>query len=272
MRRQILGLAILFLAVAATASAQPLSCEQMKSTFGDRPTVRASEELTIPAGPLNVSPGRNGGVTLIGSTGGSYRVQVCKSAEEGTDLSQIRPVVAGGSLTMEGPRLGSGWNVFLIIEVPAGSTLNVTTQNGPVSARGLQAARLSIDAKNGPIGVKESNGSIEAKTQNGPINVSGSSGDFRLAAQNGPVSVKLSDMQWNGQLVASTVNGPLSVSLPRDFRSGVLIESSGKGPINCDCEGARRTFDDDVRRIEFGSGPASVKLSVVNGPVSVKTR
>ena len=34
---------------------------------------------------------------------------------------------------------------------------------------------------------------------------------------------------------------------------------------------ARRTWDDDHKRIELGEGPALVRLSTENGPVSVKT-
>ena len=62
--------------------------------------------------------------------------------------------------------------------------------------------------------------------------------------------------------------------MPSSFRSAVVVESEGRGPVSCRaeaCRQARRTWDDeDNRRIEFGSGPAVVHLSTVNGPVSVR--
>jgi hypothetical protein len=58
------------------------------------------------------------------------------------------------------------------------------------------------------------------------------------------------------------------------------VESRGHGPINCRAEGCAQFWrnhdddndDDEPRRIELGSGPVSVRLSTVNGPVTVKER
>ncbi len=36
------------------------------------------------------------------------------------------------------------------------------------------------------------------------------------------------------------------------------------------CDNARKTWDDEHRRIEYGAAPAVIHLSTVNGPVSVK--
>jgi hypothetical protein len=36
------------------------------------------------------------------------------------------------------------------------------------------------------------------------------------------------------------------------------------------CDKARKTWDDEHRRIEYGPAPAVIHLSTVNGPVSVK--
>jgi hypothetical protein len=36
------------------------------------------------------------------------------------------------------------------------------------------------------------------------------------------------------------------------------------------CDNARKTWDDNNRRIEYGSTPAMIRLSTVNGPVSVR--
>lgn len=251
---------------------QTKSCSDISVHFGDRDVVRATEELTIAGGPLDVEGDSNGGVTVFGTTTGSnYRVQVCKFADDAADLAGIKAVLSGRNLSVSGS--GNNASAFLIIEAPAGSTMSVRTSNGPLSISGLTDTTLEAHAKNGPVGIKNSTGRITASSQNGPLTVSGSSGDFKLTSQNGPLSVKLDDEQWKGELEAASKNGPLTVSLPSNFRSGVLIESSGRSPVSCDCDNARRTIDDDdVQRIEFGDGPAVVRLSTVNGPLSVRTR
>jgi len=51
------------------------------------------------------------------------------------------------------------------------------------------------------------------------------------------------------------------------------VESTNYAPVSCKasiCDNARKTWDDEHRRIEFGSSPAMIRLSTVNGPVSVQ--
>jgi hypothetical protein len=74
------------------------------------------------------------------------------------------------------------------------------------------------------------------------------------------------------------------VKIPRGYNSGVVVESSGRGPFSCRAEGCeqwraqvRRAHDDEdygghnePRRVELGSGRADVRLSTVNGPVTIK--
>jgi hypothetical protein len=52
----------------------------------------------------------------------------------------------------------------------------------------------------------------------------------------------------------------------------VLVEASGYSPMSCEaavCADAQRTWDNRTRRIQFGGEPVLVRLSTVNGPVSV---
>jgi hypothetical protein len=51
------------------------------------------------------------------------------------------------------------------------------------------------------------------------------------------------------------------------------VESTNHSPMSCHgsiCDSARKTWDDDHRRIEYGSAPAMIRLSTVNGPISVR--
>jgi hypothetical protein len=51
------------------------------------------------------------------------------------------------------------------------------------------------------------------------------------------------------------------------------LESEGHSPFQCSssvCSEGRKIWDDDHKRVEFGSGPTVVRVSSVNGPVSVR--
>ena len=67
--------------------------------------------------------------------------------------------------------------------------------------------------------------------------------------------------------------GPLAFGAVEPW-SSFVVETSNRGPISCRasiCDNARKTWDEDNRRIEFGSSPAMIHLSTVNGPVSVQS-
>jgi len=52
------------------------------------------------------------------------------------------------------------------------------------------------------------------------------------------------------------------------------VESRNYSPMSCHasiCDNARKTWDDNNRRIEYGGSPAMIRLSTVNGPVSVQS-
>jgi DUF4097 and DUF4098 domain-containing protein YvlB len=102
----------------------------------------------------------------------------------------------------------------------------------------------------------------------------GSSGNVHIRTENGPISVNLSGTSWNGSgLSADAHNGPVTLRVPSGFQSSFVVESTNHAPMSCRasiCDSARKTWDDEHRRIEYGSSPAVVHLSTVNGPVSVE--
>jgi len=60
--------------------------------------------------------------------------------------------------------------------------------------------------------------------------------------------------------------------VPSGFQSAFVVESSERAPMSCHasiCSETRRTWDDEHRRIEFGSGAPVIRLSTENGPISV---
>ncbi|MGZ4788313.1 MAG: DUF4097 family beta strand repeat-containing protein [Terriglobales bacterium] len=276
--------AVLVLTVALTASAawaveqDYVTCKKNNNNFGDElETYSSQEQFSIPMnGPMQVTAARNGGVRLIPGSGSAYEVTVCKyagadSQSEGDQiLKQITAEHSSSAISVRGPE-GHHWVASLIIRVPQGATMSVSAHNGPVSAKEVSGT-FKLDTVNGPISVQRVSGKVTATAKNGPISFNGNAGEYDLETQNGPISIDLEKDSWeNGKLEAHANNGPISLAIPKGYRSGVVVSSDGHSPMSCNadvCNEARKTWDDNERRIEFGSNPV-IRISTHNGPVSV---
>lgn len=252
----------------------PARCGDFEVTIEGRAALRGEQAMTLTlptSAALSVRAARNSGVLIAASDRLDVLVMACKAAASREQLDQIRVSFENGLLTAVGPA-EDAWVGYLLIEVPRGAGLDVEAQNGPISLQGL-AGKVAARSQNGPISMKDCPGTIAAEAQNGPISIAGSGGDVRVRTQNGPISVKLRGTGWDGPgLDARAVNGPLSLKIPDGYRSGAVVESAGHSLFRCkggSCDQARRSWDDDGRRVELGAGPAVVHLSTVNGPVSV---
>ncbi len=192
-------------------------------------------------------------------------------SEERT-LTRAEAPVLRVHVSVSGPSADhDDWTVFLLIRTPRSADVEVSAHNGPVSFYSVNG-KLTTRATNGPISMKDCSGEADISAENGPISFSGTSGKLRLHTQNGPITVSLG-ANWDGsELVADAVNGPLTLRVPSGFRSSFLVESNGHSPVSCHasiCSEARKTWDDDHRRIEYGSGSPVIRLSTENGPISV---
>lgn len=276
--------AVLVLMGALTASSawaveqDSVSCKKNYSNFGDElETYSSQEQFSVPmAGPIQVTAARNGGVRLIPGSGNAYEVTVCKyagadSESEGDQLlKQITAEHSSSAISVRGPE-GHHWVASLIIRVPQGADMSVSAHNGPVAAKGVSGT-FRLDTVNGPIAVERVGGKVTATAKNGPISFNGNAGEYDLQTQNGPISIDLESQSWeSGKLEAHANNGPISLAIPKGYKSGVVVTSDGHSPMSCNadvCSEARKTWDDNERRIEFGSNPV-IRISTHNGPVSV---
>lgn len=254
-------------------------CEQIRMRIGDGETMRSQLTQTVPGGAistLQVSASRNGGVHVQGSNGGDYSITACLAAfgDEANEakalLDQVKLSINNGRVTVEGPN-PQDWMAYLIIQAPNGATLDLSSTNGPIGVYDFTGTVQSRN-QNGPITFREVNGQVRADVQNGPITVSGSSGNFHLTAQNGPLTVDLEGNQWSGgELEGSTQNGPLTLKLPDNYLSSVVVNASKHSPVSCravQCQRAVRTWD-RPSVIQFGDSTPVVRLSTVNGPVTI---
>jgi hypothetical protein len=255
------------------------NCSSRNFTFDDRPGY--AEEQVIEAGNLRSLKAavEHAPISVVGGNASGYTITVCKAAAMQQDLAAIHVSVEGGELKTSGPA-GDRWTVSYQIRVPRNADLDLEAENGPISIRDVDGT-IVARAQNGPLSLENLSGNVEATTTNGPISVDGGSGTMKLRASNGPLAVTLTGGSWTGgSLDAATKNGPLTLEIPRGYNSGVIVESNGRGPVACRAEGCDRfraerdargdDDDDQPRTIELGNGSAAVHLSTVNGPIRIK--
>jgi DUF4097 and DUF4098 domain-containing protein YvlB len=281
MRRFAIALSLTLAATAAFAHddddhrSSAEECSERSIHFGDARTYVKKEVIEASSLRSLKAAVTNAPISFEGGSSAGYTITVCKAATVQADLDAIRVTLSGNELRAEGPEetRSRRWTVMYHVRAPRGADIDVDAENGPVAIRDLDG-KVVARAQNGPLSLKNVGGTVDAQTTNGPISIDGGSGTMKVKASNGPLSVKLGGAAWNGTLDASTKNGPLTVKVPRNFGSGVLIEAKGHGPISCkaaECDRGWRSNDDgEPRRIELGSGPTNVRLSTVNGPVTVK--
>jgi len=264
------------------AHKQPATdCSDLRIRFDEQDAVVRSEERTVTkseAAVLQIHPHSNGGVQVVGWDKGTYSVTACKAAAGSGDaaekvLSQITMSIEHGKISTKGPGDEGDWTVYLLVRTPKSASIDLETTNGPISLYDVDG-KLTARAHNGPISLKNFSGDAEITAVNGPISLDGSSGSVRIHTENGPISVALGGKAWSGAgLSADAQNGPLTVMVPSGYQSSFVVESRNHSPVSCEasiCDNARKTWDDEHRRIEYGSAPAMIRLSTVNGPVSVQ--
>ncbi len=265
-----------------TVDLEAADCSRHNMMFGDYEIARAVRHGTAPlsAGRLDIEPEANGGVEIERGTGPSYSITACigagaptfAEAQQAADAIQLS--IEGNRVRVTGGRQARNWSVHLIVDAPDGADVSARTTNGPIGIRDV-SGKFDVRASNGPIGLRDVRGTVTARAQNGPISVEGSRGEFDVETSNGPISVALSGTRWDGHLEARAHNGPLDVNIPSDYQSGVEVSSSFNSPWTCRLEACRtgnRDWDERSRSLRVGSDPVVVRISTVNGPVTIDSR
>jgi len=256
------------------------SCEQLKMRVGDGgETARSQLVQTVSrslVSMLQVRAPRNGGIQVQSWNRDEYSVSVCLAAggdnasEAQALLTQVTLSIGDGKVVVEGPN-PQEWIGFILIQAPNGGALDLESNNGPINVSDFSGT-VKAHNINGPITFQDVSGQVQAEVQNGPITVNGSSGDFRLSAQNGPLNIELTGNQWSGgELEGKTQNGPVTLTVPESYASSVLVNASRHSPVECkavQCKQAARTGDRPTE-IQFGGSTPVIRLSTVNGPVTI---
>jgi DUF4097 and DUF4098 domain-containing protein YvlB len=212
---------------------------------------------------LRIDAGQNGGIRVVGSNRSDVEVhaRIQVRAETENDAQDIAKDVElrlePGSISSRGPSTGrrESWSVTFVVYVPTRTDLD-------------------LSAHNGPVGIDDVSGAIEATTVNGPLSLSGVAGDVTARTQNGPLNIDLTGSRWDGEgLDAETRNGPVHLSVP-DGYSAQLETGTVNGPFDTEVPLTVTQLGRVNRRIEskLGSGGARVRAITTNGPVVIRRR
>jgi len=256
------------------------NCSDLHMRFDGREAVVRSEERTITkaeAPTLHVNAESNGGLQVQGWDQNTYGVTLCKAAGQGSDaesvLAQIKLTFSNGELGVTGPSSREHWTAHLLIKAPSAAAMDLHVNNGPMGLFHVQG-NLKVRAVNGPITVRGCKGELDLSAENGPVSLEENSGKQSVRTQNGPITIDLDGKNWRGAgLEAHATNGPVTLRVPTGYQSGVVLESDGNGPFSCRasvCDEGSKTWDEGHKRVEFGNGPTVIRVSTVNGPVSVR--
>jgi hypothetical protein len=177
---------------------------------------------------------------------------------------QIQITTNGGLIRADGPRRDRRgfrdwddryWSVAYELQIP-------------------RKGDVRVDATNGGIVVEDVRGRIDARTVNGGLVLGDVNGDIRGETVNGGVRVELANEKWDGPgLDLKTVNGGVALAVPSGF-SGELDASTSNGGISVDFPITISGLINSRRQIRgtLGSGGPRIRLSAVNGGISISRR
>jgi hypothetical protein len=218
-------------------------------------------QMAAPSGPIRVMPGENGGVSIEGWSGRGVEVHAriegrAETAAEARGLADAVRVETGATIGATGPETNrdATWHVSFVVYVPATSDLELSTENGPLSVRGVTGL-MALETRNGPLALRDVGGEVYARAVNGPISVALSGTSWRgtgldAETQNGPISLSVPE-GFNAQLEAGTENGPFASDITLSVQS---LRGRMRGPISA----------------TLGNGGPPIRVVTINGPVSIR--
>ncbi|HJU43502.1 MAG TPA: DUF4097 family beta strand repeat-containing protein [Vicinamibacterales bacterium] len=218
-------------------------------------------ESTLPAGPLHVDAGQNGGVSVEAWDRNDIRVRaiVRGSAREQSrarDIAgQVQVQAGGGRVYATGPDLNrrEWWSVSYRINVPRRNDLDLSATNGGITIVGV-TGNVRFGTTNGGVKLQNLGGRVNGETRNGGVNVilTGSRWDgdgLDVETSNGGVTVEIPE-NYNAEFETRTVNGGLNIDFPITVQ-GELTSRRGISTT-------------------LGSGGPPVRVRTTNGGVRVR--
>jgi hypothetical protein len=220
-------------------------------------------ESTLPAGPLNVDAGQNGGVSVEAWDRNEIRVRAIvrgSARDEGRAKSiagQVQIQSGGGKVYATGPDLErrEWWSVSYRINVPRNNDLDLSATNGGITIVGVNG-NLRFDTTNGGVRLQDVGGRVNGETRNGGLDV------------------RLGGTRWEGEgLDVETSNGGVTLSIPEGYNAELETRTVNGGlridfPVTVTGElNSRRGITTTL-----GSGGAPIRARTTNGGVKINRR
>lgn len=221
-------------------------------------------EYTLPAGPLNIDAGGNGGIRVEGTDRADIHVLAvvttyAPTEDEAKQLASGVDVQAGGGrVSASGPERTSrrtGWSVSFRVQVPRQTDLELFARNGGITIR-------SVD------------GTIRFETTNGGVRLADLAGDVRGQTRNGGLTVDLGGDRWQGTgLDVQTSNGGVKLSIPEPYHAELTTKTVNGGfrsEVAMTVQGElspRRGIS-----ATLGAGGAPISVRTTNGGLRIHRR
>ncbi len=193
------------------------------------------QSFTTEGTPQVVVETFNGTVEVRTSTDESIEARVTKwatgssqeAAEDSLDEIEVSMRREGDTIRIVARRIETPWNLgnrsaSVLVQVPAGATLDLRTSNGAVDVIG-PTGKVIAKTSNGRIQIKGSRGDLQLHTQNGKIAVEG--GRHRVEAKTSNGAIELKDHQ--GSVIAQTSNGSIRCEGPLADGAHEFLTSNG---------------------------------------------
>ena len=135
-------------------------------------------DSNLPAGPLNVDAGQNGGVSVEAWDRNDIRVRAIVRGSARSDArareiaNQVQIQAGSGRVYATGPDLErrEWWSVSYRINVPRKNDLDLSATNGGITIIGV-TGNLRFDTTNGGVKLQDLGGRVNGDTRNGGLNV-----------------------------------------------------------------------------------------------------
>jgi hypothetical protein len=223
-------------------------------------------EQRLPAGPLTVDAGRNGGIRVEGWDGGDILVRAVVQASAANEAdarrlaSGVEVRAGGGHVSATGPERGRDggrewWSVSYRISVPRQTDLALRANNGGITIDGVSGT-MRFETTNGGVRLADLGGSVTGRTS------------------NGGVRVLLGGSQWDGEgLDVETSNGGVTLSIPEPYNAQLETRTVNGGfrfdyPLTLTGELSPRKGISTA----IGAGGAPVRVRTTNGGLRIERR
>lgn len=228
-----------FAAVAtlAAATGTPLAAERLVVPLTD-PTKPAAIEVSLVSGSIRVTGSAVREVVIDARSEDEGKVSRERDRQERQGMRRIPNTALGLEAEEEDNRVSisaDSWarGVDLRIEVPAGSSLELSTVNG---------GDIEVEGVTGELELSNTNGEIHVKEVKGPVSAT---------TVNGDVSIAFSSAMISAPMAFSTLNGDVDVTLPAGLKADVRLRSDN-GEIFSDFEIAMNSAKPDIEEKREG--------------------